>query len=78
MFLRLNYLTFKQWLIINSIKLAKQFLPHNWYILFLKCVSSLSRSKLINNISFICPPSKIPRLATICFKIKNFLGLPSR
>jgi hypothetical protein len=75
MFLRLNQLSFKQWFIIKSIYIAKQFLPYNLYILFIKLISNISKSQIMKKVYKLCPPSKIPEAASICYKIKNFLSL---
>ena len=74
MFLRLNQLTFKQWFTVQSIQIAKQILPYNLYILFLKIISNISKNKIMKKIYTLCPPSKIPEVATFCYKIKNWLS----
>ena len=74
MFWRLNYLTYKQWIMIETIQFAKHILPYNWYLKFIKFISNFSQLKLIKNLQGICPPSKLPQVASICFKVKNFLS----
>lgn len=73
MFLRLNNLTCKQWVFVKCIYIAKQFLPHNLYILFLQLISSISKNPIMKKIYNLCPPSNIPQVATICYNIKNWL-----
>jgi len=73
MFLRLNNLTFKQWVTIKSIYFVKQILPNSLYILFLQLISSISKNPIMKNLYKLCPPSKIPQAVTFCYKIKNLL-----
>lgn len=73
MFLRLNNLTYKQWITIKSIYIVKQILPDNWYVFFLQLISSISKNPIMTKMYKLCPPSKIPQVATLCYKIKNLL-----
>jgi hypothetical protein len=73
MFLRLNNLTFKQWLTIKTIYFVKHMLPNRIYILFLQLISSLSKNSIMKNLYKLCPPSNFPQAATFCYKIKNLL-----
>lgn len=77
MSLLLNNLTYKQWLFVKCIYMAKQILPNNLYILFshyvIKLISYMSKSQIMKKIYNLCPPSNFPQVATICYKIKNSL-----
>jgi hypothetical protein len=81
MFLVLNNLTWKQWIIYNviekSIYIVKLILPDKWYIFLSDCVIKLisnnSRSFIMKNIITLCPPPQILQVSTLFYKIKNLL-----
>lgn len=75
MFLRLNQLSVKQKIFVQCFQIAKQFLPHSWYLIFIKLISYISKSPIKKKIYSLCPPSMLPEIAAICYKIKNLLSL---
>ena len=78
MFLRLNNLSWKQWIFYNVVEksiyisnLDKRFVTFSYFVI--KFISIFSRSFIMKNIITLFPPSQILQAATLFVKIRNLL-----